>query len=49
MMQQSLLKDNIFAYYITNTDDEQYGLISDITLGYYDKAKYKGEIKWNKL
>ena len=40
------MKDNIFAYYITNENDEKYGMQSDITLGYYDKAKYKGEISW---
>ena len=48
-MQQNLLKDNIFAYYITNLNDEKYGLQSDITLGYYDKAKFKGDISWFKL
>ena len=44
MMKQNLLKDNIFAYYMTNQLDEKYGLQSDLTLGYYDRAKFKGEI-----
>ena len=31
---------------MTNKIDEQYGLQSDLTLGYYDRAKFKGDIQW---
>lgn len=39
-MSQDLLKNNIFAFYVGNINPE-------MTLGYYDKSKYKGDIHWN--
>lgn len=44
MMDQHLLKSNMFAFYLTNKDS---GVDSDLTLGYFDKAKFKGEMNWN--
>ena len=42
MMSQKLLNSNVFAFYMTNMADEAKGLKSDLTLGYYDKAKFTG-------
>lgn len=47
LMDQKLLKSNLFAFYLTSTKAQKYGLKSDITFGYYDDTKYKGEIHWN--
>jgi len=47
MMKQSLLKNNVFAFYLTSKHNEAMGLKSDLTLGYYDKAKFSGNIHWN--
>jgi len=46
MMSQHLLKNNLFAFYLT-TDDER--LDSDLTFGYYDKTKFTGEIIWHPI
>jgi len=40
-MEQQLLKSNIFAFYFAPVSSSQQ---SDMTLGYYDKEKIKGEI-----
>lgn len=45
-MAQHLLKDNLFAFYLTT---EAQGLESDLTFGYYDKTKFTGELVWNKV
>ena len=34
----------MFAFYFTGKDS---GIPSDLTLGYYDKEKFTGEINWN--
>ena len=47
IMKQSLLANNIFAFYITNKKAEEQGFKSDLTFGYYDKEKFKGELHWN--
>jgi len=47
MIDQKLLKDNIFAFYFTSKQAEGLGLQSDMTFGYYDKTKFKGEMKWH--
>jgi len=47
MMQQKSLKNNIFAYSFVLKNEEKEGLVSDMTLGYYDKSKFVGDIKWH--
>lgn len=42
---RKLLKSSIFAFSFVL--GEKHG--SDLTFGYYDKHKYKGEISWNKI
>jgi cathepsin D len=39
IMGQSLLKNNIFSFYV--------GSNPEMTMGYYDKSKFKGDIHWN--
>lgn len=41
------MKDNIFAFYLTNLAQESEGKKSDLTFGYYDKTKFTGDISWN--
>jgi hypothetical protein len=41
MMGQKLLKDNLFAFFLTVKNED---IESDLTFGYYDKTKYTGEI-----
>ena len=38
MMSQSLLKNNLFAFWV--------GSNPELTLGYYDSTKFKGDIHW---
>ena len=47
MMKQKLLESNMFAFYLSSKQDENAGLKSDLTLGYYDKAKFTGDIHWS--
>lgn len=49
MIDQQLLKKNIFAFYFTTKQAENLGIKSDLTFGYYDKAKYKGDIHWSPI
>lgn len=44
MMDQKLLQSNMFAFYMT---DKSSGVESDMTIGYYDKEKFSGELAWN--
>jgi hypothetical protein len=44
IINQKILKSNIFAFYLTKKSDEKYGIKSDLTFGYYDASKFKGEI-----
>ena len=44
MMGQKLLKDNLFAFFLTIKNEE---MESDLTFGYYDKTKFTGDIKWH--
>lgn len=39
VMGQSLLKNNIFSFYV--------GSPPEMLMGYYDKSKFKGDIHWN--
>jgi hypothetical protein len=39
MMDQKLLKNKIFSFYLTSKQAEGAGLQSDLTFGYYDKEK----------
>lgn len=36
MIGQKLLKQNIFAFYLTSKQAENAGMLSDLTFGYYD-------------
>ena len=38
MIDQKLLKSNVFAFYFTTAQAEEKGLKSDMTFGYYDTA-----------
>lgn len=49
MIGQKLLKQNIFAFYLTSKQAETHGMLSDLTFGYYDKQKFKGDIHWNDI
>jgi len=46
MMKQHLLKNNLFAFYLTSDDSQNE---SDLTFGYYDKTKYIGTMKWHPI
>ena len=49
MMNQRLLPDNLFSFYLTSKQAESAGMESDLTFGYYDKSKFKGEIDWHPI
>jgi len=50
MINQQLLKGNVFAFYLSSVADEkQYGVKSDLTFGYYDKTKFDGDVHWNDI
>jgi cathepsin D len=50
MIQQKLLQDNLFAFYLTSKmDEEMDGLDSELTFGYYDKSKYTGDMVWHPI
>ena len=49
MINQKLLKNNVFAFYLTNKQAEGLGIQSDLTFGYYDKAKFKGTLNWHPI
>jgi len=49
MINQDLLHHNIFSFYFTTMQADGLGIKSDMTFGYYDKAKYKGEMKWHPI
>lgn len=37
----------MFSFYLTSKQAEQQGIKSDLTIGYYDKEKFKGDLHWN--
>jgi cathepsin D len=49
MIKQNLLQNNVFAFYLTSKSNESQGLKSDLTLGYYDRAKFIGNVHWNDI
>ena len=49
MMAQNLLESNMFAFFLSSQQDEAQGRKSDLTFGYYDKTKFKGDIHWNDI
>jgi cathepsin D len=49
MMNQKLLKSNVFAFYFTTQQQENSGMKSDMTFGYYDKQKFTGDITWHNV
>ena len=46
MQDHSTIKNKIFAFYQTTSDQEKKGVKPDLTFGYYDQEKYKGEMNW---
>jgi hypothetical protein len=44
MMGQHLLKNNLYAFYLTTNAQEGE---SDLTFGYYDKTKFFGDLIWH--
>ena len=50
MINQKLLQDNLFAFYLSSKmDEEMEGLDSELTFGYYDKSKYTGDMIWHPI
>jgi hypothetical protein len=49
MMNQKLLKSNVFSFYFTTKEAEAKGTKSEMTLGYYDRAKFTGNIRWHDI
>lgn len=50
MIEQKLLQDNLFAFFLTSKmDEEMEGLDSELTFGYYDKSKYSGDMVWHPI
>ena len=50
MMSQKLLASNMFAFYLTTKEEEaDLGHRSDLSLGYYDKTKFHGDIDWHDI
>jgi len=37
----------MFAFYFTTKEAESKGMFSELTMGYYDKTKFSGEMKWH--
>lgn len=50
IMSQHLLESNLFAFYFSSQVDQDIkGQKSDLTLGYYDKSKFIGELAWHDI
>jgi len=49
MIDQKLLKSNVFAFYFTTQEQEAQGALSDMTFGYYDKSKFEGDMTWHNV
>lgn len=47
MMNQKLIPNNMFAFYLTSKQAEGMGMPSDLTFGFYDRSKFKGDIDWH--
>lgn len=47
MMQQKMLENNLFAFYLTSRAEQAKGVESDLTFGYYDSSKFTGDIDWH--
>lgn len=45
MMSQKLLKQNVFAFYMSMNEEEP----SELIFGWIDEEKYEGEMKWYKV
>jgi len=39
----------MFAFYLTSKQNEALGMKSDLTLGYFDRAKFTGAVHWNDI
>jgi len=46
IIDQHLMKNNLFAFYLTPSRSQ---IESDLTFGYYDKTKFKGEMTWHPI
>ena len=46
MMQQHVFQTNMFAFFM-NDPYTQSGLEPEVTFGFYDKTKFKGELEWH--
>mmetsp|Transcript_29546 Transcript_29546/g.45017 ORF Transcript_29546/g.45017 Transcript_29546/m.45017 type:complete len:94 (+) Transcript_29546:732-1013(+) len=46
LMKNKALKSNMFSFYLTRTREHTE---SDITFGYYDKSKFKGQLDWHPI
>ena len=42
MIDEQLLEENVFAFYMSLNEDEE----SELTFGWYDTSKYIGELSW---
>jgi len=46
MIEQKVLQSNIFAFYFTSSKEDNNKHYSEMTMGYYDKTKFTGELEW---
>lgn len=48
MISQKVLTNNLFSYHYVYKEEEKYGngYQSDLTLGYFDKTRFVGDIQW---
>jgi len=47
LMQQHQLTKNMFAFYMVNDMEEKHGIKSEMTLGFFDRKKFTGEMEWH--
>lgn len=48
MMQQKLLVSNMFAFFMLETaEEEKHNWKPEMTLGFYDKTKFTGDLTWH--
>lgn len=50
MMKQKLLVSNMFAFFMLETEEEQaHNWKPELTLGFYDKTKFVGDVQWHDI
>jgi hypothetical protein len=47
IMEQQILPSNLFAFFMTRSFEEKFGMMSEMTMGYIDNYKFTGELKWH--